>query len=166
MSPCPAYGVLGIEPMVSCILGKYSAIYIFRMASGALKWLDGSDFEAIWSWNSIWGAWSLGSVGRVFPYLRLSCWFLCPESVFSPFILLLTFSLIALLLSALLFLASHDSLWPLAVFISRLLILQSSQLFLQGLLNLSWTQNTPLLASGSLAQLWHHLLHCSVCLPL
>lgn len=70
--------------MVSCILGKDSAIYIFRMTSGALKWLDGSDFEAIWSWNSIWGTGSLGSVGRAFPYLRLSCWFLCPESVFSP----------------------------------------------------------------------------------
>lgn len=49
MLPCPAYGVLEIEPVVSCILGKCSAVYIFRTASGTLKWLDGSDFEAIWS---------------------------------------------------------------------------------------------------------------------
>lgn len=38
MSPHPAYGVLGIEPMIFCILGKYSAICIFRTASWWWFW--------------------------------------------------------------------------------------------------------------------------------
>lgn len=95
MSPYSVYGVLVVELRVSCIPGKHSAIYIFRMATEALKWFHNSDSEDISSWNFIWSTGKLGSVWRE--------WFLIWAFPVDSFVLCLLACLLSFLPSLVLF---------------------------------------------------------------